>query len=177
VDLSSLTADGFGHWLAGLIDGEGSFTITPNRPGFVCRLSVGLRADDREVLSLIVSRTGLGKCLGSSRSGGNRKPLVVWRVQRKEDCQAVVELLRLCPLRSKKARDFEIWAEAVAVMAAMQPVHTTYWERRALDWKRVAELKKQLAEVREFREVDLRHAPVAGRSQAGSRARSEALHR
>lgn len=177
--LDSLASDGFGHWLAGLIDGEGSFTISPNRPGFVCRLSISLRADDSQILYLIAERTGIGKMNAKScsvRDGARRRPQTLWRVQTKADCGTVVSILDVFPLRAKKARDYAIWREAVMVMAQMQPVHAVYWQRRALDWARVSELKQQLAEAREY-DGHLRDAAVGDRPRASARSGSESLHR
>ena len=140
-----LSSDGFGFWLAGLIDGEGSFTITPNRPGFTCRLTLGLRDDDSEILTEIRDRTGLGRVLLHKRSGGNRQPLSLWRVERKADCQALCAILDAFPLRSKKSKDYAIWREAVDLMAAMTGAVGPGQPR---DWSAVAELKEKLADVR-----------------------------
>lgn len=157
--MDSLSLDGFGYWLSGLIDGEGSFQIVPNRPGFVCRFGIGLRDDDRPVIARISERTELGKIIVQRRGYGssNRKPLAIWRIERKDECQKLVELLDLYPLRSKKARDFSIWRQAVTGMALMPPPNG-----RPRNWDEIKRLKQELADVR--RHPDLLDPPLEGRS-------------
>jgi hypothetical protein len=53
----------FGNWLAGFIDGEGSFTIQSARadmPQFYTRFQIRLRADDRPILEEIRAQLGVG---------------------------------------------------------------------------------------------------------------------
>lgn len=156
--LDDLLADGFGHWLAGLIDGEGSFQISPNRPGFSCRLTVALRDDDTQTLAEVERRTGLGRLTNQARGHGtNRKPVAIWRVQRQHECEALIEILAEFPMRSKKARDLAVWSEAVRAMGAMPPANG-----RPRDWSEVAALKERLSDVRAHPSVRL--AGVAGGS-------------
>lgn len=98
----------FGHWLAGMTDGEGSFVISRDPRGiFRCTFQMGLRLDDRPILNECCSRVGLGAVheqLGR---------LAVWVVGRKVEVEILVQLFRRYPLRAKKAKDFEVWARAV----------------------------------------------------------------
>jgi 2-polyprenyl-3-methyl-5-hydroxy-6-metoxy-1,4-benzoquinol methylase len=106
-----------GPWVAGLVDGEGSFTLTASneeRLSVQFVFSLGLREDDRETLEF--AKRILGD-VGSISTGQNQritdaKPIVVWTVCGKREIAQVVEFFRTFPLRSKKARDFEIWSEA-----------------------------------------------------------------
>jgi LAGLIDADG endonuclease len=116
--MATPTNDGFFHWLAGFIDGEGCFFIGQRpeleyRSAVFCSFIIGLRGDDRPILVEIQKRTGIGTLSQHRRNSVNGKVVVEWRVTKKDDCKVLVDLLDQFPLRSKKARDFEIWAEAV----------------------------------------------------------------
>lgn len=149
----------FGHWLAGFIDGEGHFAIGRyddrrcGSTGYNCRFVLAVRDDDRAVLEDIQHRVGTG-CLrphSAPRKVPNAKPTVVWGVETKGGCLELVELLDLYPLRSKKARDYAIWREAVLVWHAM-PRHGFGPGRVAIrfDWTRMAELHDQIREGRRY---------------------------
>jgi hypothetical protein len=111
--------DGFGHWLAGFIDGEGCFEVYRNAAGwYCCRFTLNVRADDERILLEIQRRAGVGivqaKRLAHRGDGADRKPQVRWVVINKPDCIGLVALLDRYPLRAKKARDYAIWREAVS---------------------------------------------------------------
>jgi hypothetical protein len=104
----------FGHWLAGFVDGEGSFEIqAKGRGGYFCRFVIGLRADDLPVLEEIQRVTGLGR-IDLDRSNARAHPAARWKVCRKADLAELVRYFERFPLRAKKRRDFELWREAVA---------------------------------------------------------------
>lgn len=126
-----------GYYLAGLIDGEGCFFICTDRT-FSCSLHVHLRADDRALLEWLRDSTGLGRLYqGRKVKRGGDQPSMFWRVTRRHETLGVVEIFNRYPLRSKKARDFKIWAEAVVA-----------W--RAQDWQQMAQLSALLRETRRF---------------------------
>jgi hypothetical protein len=110
--------EGFGYWLAGLIDGEGSFQITcwQDRRGWTQRrvfFALDLRADDRPMLETIIEETGLGRIEVRNDQRPNHNPICKWIVVRRDECVRLAELLDRYPLRSKKRRDFETWREAL----------------------------------------------------------------
>src|ERR1035438_7101973 len=88
-------SDCFGHWLAGFIDGEGSFAIThkpvPGSGKFACSLTIGLRDDDEPVLREIMEWTGVGRLYHRPR-GARGHPAALWIVQSRPDCVRMVIL-------------------------------------------------------------------------------------
>lgn len=150
----------FGHWLAGFIDGEGCFTIGRYKDvrcgsvGYNCRMALAVREDDRPLLEEIQRCVGFGylrRRVPTRRMVPNAKPTVQWGVQTKNGCLTLVELLDVYPLRSKKARDYAVWREAVLAWHAMPP-HGFGPGRVAIrfDWTRMAELYDQLPKVRRY---------------------------
>lgn len=139
----------FGNYFAGFADGEGSFTIVQTRTHdsvrkWRCQFSISLRADDRHILDEFVRRLGIGVVHGpyargaqGSETSSNRKPQVMYFVRNLDDVPVLVEILRKCPLRAKKAKDFEIWSEAVE-----------YWLER--DWEALAAAKIRLEAGRKY---------------------------
>ncbi len=118
---TDLALDGFGHWLAGFIDGEGTFFIrrhsgkTPKaRTAFHPEFRVKVRSDDRAILDTIQARTGIGY-VKDVKGSGNSKPQAEWIIVRKEDARRLCEILDRFPMRAKKARDYQVWRRAVLV--------------------------------------------------------------
>jgi hypothetical protein len=115
----------FGHWFAGFVDGEGCFEIARNGDkGFRVRFKIGLRDDDAEILR--VSQAAVGGHLEvrshhKRRAEGHQHEDELRLVlSGRKACKPLVELFRAYPLRSKKARDFEIWADAVESDVALK---------------------------------------------------------
>lgn len=131
--------DSLGYYLAGLTDGEGCFSISPGRvAAYSCAFIVHMRADDRPLLEWLREETGLGGiCTGRRTQVGGDQPSVRWTVSRRCDCLALVAIFERYPLRSKKARDFDLWARAVHAWVA-------------LDFGQMAELHVGLRAARVF---------------------------
>jgi hypothetical protein len=146
--VADLEDDAFGHWLAGIIDGEGCFLIgTRQDRGYFTRFQMLLRADDVAVLNAARQRTGLGALYYSKRGKGDPKggqPGVQWVIYRRADCEALVTLLDRYPLLTKKARDYKIWREAVAIM------ETKLTGGRIQPWDDMAALKQRLESIRAY---------------------------
>ena len=137
----------FGHWLAGLIDGEGCFTVSRQSHGYGARFRLSLRDDDAAILKEIHVRLGLGTLGRRERSRRvNAKPCLEWTVESRPDAEELVEILDRYPLRSKKAADYTVWKRAVKVSSAMP-----YRTRAKRDWGPLIELKQQLESVRQYR--------------------------
>lgn len=140
-----------GNYIAGLIDGEGCFTIDRrgnyrvSKPAFACQFTMKLRLDDRPLLDAIQVQTGIGNCRVEKRLPNS---CYVWSADAKSDAVALVELLTLYPLHGKKKNDFLLWAEAVR----MWQLVTAGGGRRSIETQRIfdvmASLKTQLEQGR-----------------------------
>ena len=85
-ELSQLPCpEAFGYWFAGLLDGEGCFSMAkPRVSGFRCELIIKLRDDDRAVLEQIRDELGIGTiCSGVHSGPGFGNPWVRWSVGKK----------------------------------------------------------------------------------------------
>lgn len=105
-------------WLAGFADGEASFLIVytarpgnpaGRRPGLAPRFTLGLRADDVDVLRQLC------ECFGGRLNFDIDRgtPRCRWVVQAKADLLGLVRYFERFPPRAKKARDWTLWREAV----------------------------------------------------------------
>lgn len=118
----------FGHWLAGFVDGEGCFRLGYHRHPRTGKNTIGIRfgitirADDTPVLLLIQSYLGCGSVRAKrKRREGNRNPTVHFEVERICDhATKLVPVFDRCPLRAKKARDYAIWRQGVALVHGIQ---------------------------------------------------------
>jgi hypothetical protein len=143
---------GFGNWLAGFIDGEGSFLILPRgRGGYAINFSLRLRSDERAILEECMEVTGLGNLTLYPRPVRHpgQNPLLRWLICTKSDCRKLVEILDRFPLRAKKARDFAIWRQAVHLHAAIGPGGPPTGLRAA--WEPIARLHDELKATRVYR--------------------------
>ena len=101
----------FGHWLAGFIDGEGSFGIRREgaargrRGGWSTSFSLAVRADERPTLEAIRAATGLGAIRAKRSVAPGAHPQACWEVAGLLDQARLIELLAAHPLRAKKRHD------------------------------------------------------------------------
>ena len=107
-----------GHRLAGLIEAECHLSVLPNnRDGWRCGCAVSLRDDDRQILIDAQARLGLGNLVRVAARNGSR-PQVLWTIDSKVECAALVDLLDQHRLRGRKLNEYELWREAVRVWGA-----------------------------------------------------------
>ena len=152
--------DGFGHWLAGFIDGEGCFGIA-QRQGekhnssiyYFCFMSIKLRDDDRSIIEEIRCRTGIGS-IYVNKARSNSKTGIQWLIINKSDCLSLVEILDKYPLRAKKSKDYAIWREAVLLWVSQPLGHR--WKGRLLDLKRWEQYFMALRESHGYHPPDVK---------------------
>lgn len=151
----------FGHWLAGFIAGEGCFRIHRSKGGtyYSAAFSLKLRDDDRPILEELQAKTGLGTITQDRVRSGRSHPCAEWVIQSRADALELVELLDSFPLRAKKAADYVVWREAVALWATMP--RGNRW-RGHRDWSPMIELKRQLSEARSYPSGGASASPSGG---------------
>lgn len=139
--------DRLGPRLAGFADGEACFAIRRGQHGsYACSFIIKLRADDQLVLERYREATGgLGVIsTGAHSGGGDGKPWVRWTVQRKKECLTLTQIFDVYELWSKKARDYEIWRDAVIHWACSE---------RPVDWEPMREAFEALRAVRLYQDA------------------------
>lgn len=119
----------FGNWLAGFTDGEGCFLLqSGNRhgkwTGFTATFRIKLRADDLPILEKIRDYMNCGTLdmVNASRKKERRdKPQALFAVRAVPDLLfKVIPIFDTCPLRAKKARDYETWKLGVELLNKVQ---------------------------------------------------------
>jgi LAGLIDADG endonuclease len=103
---------GLRDYLGGFFTGEGSLTLNQARP----RVTVNLRADDRPLLELFASSTGLGKLYDAPACGTSR-PSTRWVILRHDELSPAVALLNAASLRGRKREQFLAWRRAALEIA------------------------------------------------------------
>ena len=115
---NGLPPDEWRHWLAGFIAGEGCFTGTWHHEKrgryFQPQFSLCQRADEEPVLKEIREVTGIGAIYRLGLENNEKwGPRIQYRISGREACFRLIAILDGIPLRAKKQRDFDIWAEVV----------------------------------------------------------------
>jgi DNA modification methylase len=138
----------FAHWMAGFIDGEGCFSVHKKQVNgcetFDCQFTLTLRADDRPILEQMrIALGGIGSIAHrpARNKGGKDRDQSRYCISAKRDCQRLRAVLSAFPLRAKKARDFEIWAQALDAWLDHEP---------GSSWEDVAYFRDALMAVRNF---------------------------
>lgn len=107
----------FGNYFAGLVDGEGSFGLHIQnqhkhlKTFYYPRFNIHLRADDTPILLQIQKFLGVGKIYFHNNI--ERNPMVSYQIDNVKDLMKVIEVLDVCSLRAKKAREYAIWRTCV----------------------------------------------------------------
>ena len=108
--------DAFGYWFAGFADGEGSFYLSQKRNNsFSAGFSITQREDELPLLKYIRQELGFGKIYIKNVRGSfaGSKPQVRLSISDRGNCLRLVHILEKYPLKTKKAKTFELWAKAV----------------------------------------------------------------
>lgn len=156
----------FGYWFAGLCDGEACFSLRAlQQHSFPTpRFDLTLRDDDTPMLEMIRDTLKFGQIYSRKKSytniqGYTSKKMVSFIVWNKQDCKHLADLLHKFPLRSKKLRDFEVWAEAVNIWHSTDFIG---WRSRTgtinphklAAIERLKELATEILRVREYKPHD-----------------------
>lgn len=146
----------FGHWFAGLTDGEGSFNIRITlRPGgqryaIRCSFAIHLRLDDIGTLEDIRDNIGVGDVRRVLRRKEYGNPCAAFRVESIPDNKVIVALFDEFPLRAKKRNDFLIYREAVNLCDEVS-TRASLVKWRDVDVAAIVDLRDQLQRGRMFR--------------------------
>jgi hypothetical protein len=112
------------HYVAGFIDGEGSFSVSISRhktlrSGIEVRpeFEIELRADDRNILERIVKTIGCGKIYDCSYERYGWYPHAKLKVtSAREMTEKLFPFLDRYPLQAKKAKTYKLFREIVLRM-------------------------------------------------------------
>jgi LAGLIDADG endonuclease len=153
--------DYFGSWLSGLTDGEGHFGIGYiNSKSPWCRFSIGLRADDRPILELIRQYWHTGtinenRCYSRKGAGSLVVRLSIHKTADLHDI--IIPHFEKFPLISKKARNFQVFKEAVELLCKVKYKHGYFayklghrrWTNRELET-----FRSLYEKIHQFRDYD-----------------------
>lgn len=109
------------HYVAGFIDGEGSFCVSIGKHKTMKRglevrveFSIEVRADDREVLERILATIGCGKVYDCSYERYGWYPHAKYKIGNKKDMvEHLFPFLDAYPLQAKKAEVYERFRKVV----------------------------------------------------------------
>ena len=110
-----------GAYVAGFIDGEGSFSISIGKHKTLSRglevrpeFEIELRADDREILERIVISIGCGRIYDCSYERYGWYPHVKYKVTSTREMEEILfPFLDSNPLQAKKAKSYVLFKEIV----------------------------------------------------------------
>lgn len=152
----STTVDpAFGHYIAGLVDGEGCFRIHKAHGGmsstYTCEFQIKLRDDDARILNEIQRALGVGR-LHEEKGDGVQKPQLKFIVSKLQECRKVQRFFESFPLRAKKQKDFVHWCK-----------HLDLWEKhtRGADKTALIESYEEMKEVRSYENTKAPMNPMA----------------
>jgi len=100
-------------YLAGIIEGEGCFTINTCKVSDAPRFAIVLRDDDRVIIEQIKSVLQTNANVTVEPGGGNDRPCARLRLGGSDDCMRLIEFLDDNPFKGKKRPQYEIWKKAV----------------------------------------------------------------
>jgi hypothetical protein len=151
--------DAFGHWLSGFCDGESCFYLNMGRRQANSHFTLQIRADDLPILEEVRAFWGVIGHLSIQKSKG--APVAIYQISGVADLPTVVQHFERFPLRSRKARDFPPWRDAVRLHAEVskrkpisfgkgKPVIRKWTDQAQAEYDRHRTI---LRTGREFREV------------------------
>ena len=116
---------GIEQWIVGFVDGEGCFSISVVanyglRLGWQVQheFAVTQAATSRSALEVLRDHFGCGSIIEQHRNDNHREPLLRFSVKRRSDLMGVIlPFFEQYPLITAKRADFELFAQALAIMA------------------------------------------------------------
>ncbi len=125
------------HYIAGFIDGEGSFSVSINhhktlKSGIEIKpeFEIELRADDREILERIVVTIGCGKIYDCSYERYGWFPHAKFKVTSARDLEEIVfPFLDQYPLQAKKRKVYKLFREIVLMIRSKQHLNEKGFEK------------------------------------------------
>jgi hypothetical protein len=126
----------YGDFLAGFFDAEGHLGMQEHNGGtsVSCFAELRVRDDDAEILEWLAGWSGVGSLYAVPARATSRRQ-VGWKIRRRDECAELTRLLRVFPLRSRKARELRIWSDAVELWCSTHP------RRRELLSEKMRELR------------------------------------
>ncbi|SRR6266568_732665 len=151
--------DTFGHWLSGLVDGEGCFHAryhirkSDGAHALLVYFSIKMRADDLDMLTAIRDTLGVGVIYTHSEKSSKHLQADYHIVRTKDQVNVLIPHFDRYPLRSKKRRDYEIWRKIVLEYKAAPRRHNSKGISSLAEerWKEVCTLVDVLRNTRQFR--------------------------
>jgi hypothetical protein len=111
------------NWFAGFVDGEGCFSILcsdTKYKRFNLMLQISIRIDDKPVIQDILDKLKVGSTMIRDSPAiwrGCRMAQVRWKISHLRDIlNVVIPLFEKYPLRTKKAKEFELWRQAAFIL-------------------------------------------------------------
>jgi hypothetical protein len=105
-------------YISGIVSAEGCFQFSREKPQF----AIHLRQDDRPLLELLASTTGLGR-IYNHRAAPPLNPSTSWKVYARPELPALLTLLWEAELAGRKRIELETWAVAVEELGSADRHH------------------------------------------------------
>ena len=125
-----------GDYLAGYVDGEGSFHVavqrnpsTKNGWQLVPEFHVSQNPERASVLLLLEAHLGCGRVQANARSGGRDRSLVYVVRKRADLIRKVIPFFERHPILSEKRFEFETFAEIVWGLERGEHLHSEGFQR------------------------------------------------
>jgi hypothetical protein len=125
-----------GDYLAGYVDGEGSFHVAVQRnPStrhgwqLVPEFHVSQNPERASVLRLLQAQLGCGRIQANARKGGRDRALVFVVRNRADLLHKVIPFFERHPIISEKHREFETFSTIVRAMDRREHLHQEGFER------------------------------------------------